>query len=140
MAASVTRAPFECRKQLVQMCNYDIDMRLMGKNTYLGLFPLMARDVLFRQIIFSIYYMSTHIEHRPTLKYSIPQITDFMRQRREQGYEEESLQDMQHIFYEYHNYQIKSSYTTRLTILLFSNLIATLITNPIDVCLTKILT
>jgi hypothetical protein len=47
---------------------------------------------------------------------------------------------MQHIFYEYHNYQIKSSYTTRLSILLFSNLIATLITNPIDVCLSKILT
>lgn len=72
MAASVTRVPFECRKQLVQMCNYDIDMKLMAKNTYLGLFPLMARDVLFRQIIFGTYYMSTHIEHRPTLKYSIP--------------------------------------------------------------------
>lgn len=138
--ASLMRVPFECRKQLVQMCNYDVDLKLLGRNTYLGAIPLVGRDVLFRQIIFSIYYGTTEIEHRPTLKYTIPQITDFMRQRREQGYEGETLQDLQHVFYEYHNYNIRSSYTMRLTVLIFANLVATLVTNPIDVCLSKILT
>ena len=63
-----------------------------------------------------------------------------MRQRREMGYPEESLQDMQHIFYEYHNYKIRTNYTDRLTILILANAFATIITNPIDVCLSKILT
>merc|ERR1712194_187081 len=58
---------------------------------------------------------------------------------REAGHSE-TMQDLQPYFYEYHNYQIKTPYTTRITILVLSNLLATLITNPIDVCVTKIMT
>ena len=42
--------------------------------------------------------------------------------------------------YEYHSYTIKTNYTTRLTVLIISNLMATLLTNPIDVCVSKIMT
>jgi len=45
-------------------------------------FPLALRDVSFRTIILGFYYATTNIEHKPELKYSIPQITDFMKQRR----------------------------------------------------------
>ena len=62
-----------------------------------------------------------------------------MRQRRTLGYSE-SVHDLSYIFYEFHNYDIKTKITSRLSVLLIANLIATLITNPIDVCLTKIMT
>ena len=70
--ASFTRLPFECRKQLLQMANYDIDLKLILRNSYYGLMPLMARDVCFRGIILGSYYATTDIEHRPVLRYSIP--------------------------------------------------------------------
>ena len=47
---------------------------------------------------------------------------------------------MQSTFYEYHNYKVKTNFTTRLTLMIIANAVACLITNPIDVCLTKILT
>ena len=62
-----------------------------------------------------------------------------MRQRREEGYED-SLKDLEGIFYEHHSYSIKTSYTTRITMLILANLVGTVLTNPIDVCLSKILT
>ena len=80
--ASVAKLPFETRKQLVQMCNYDISLKLIGRNAALGLIPLMARETSFRTIILGTYYLTTDIEHRPVLKYTIPQIIDFTRQRR----------------------------------------------------------
>ena len=40
--------------------------------TYLGWFPLMARDITFRTILLTSYYFSTEIEHKPELKYSVP--------------------------------------------------------------------
>ena len=123
----------------MQMCNYDIDLKLITRNAYLGLVPLLARDFIFRGIILSTYYLSTDIEHRPVLRYSVPQITDFMKQRREAGYND-SMSDMESIFYEHHNYVIKTSFTTRLTMLILANFVGTLITNPIDVVLSKILT
>ena len=61
------------------MSNYDIDLKLITRNAALGMIPLIARDFTFRSIILGTYYMTTNIEHRPTLKYSIPQITEFMR-------------------------------------------------------------
>ena len=121
------------------MANYDIDLKLIGRNAYLGLTPLIIRETTFRGIILSTYYLTTDIEHRPVLKYSIPQIVDFMKQRREQGYDD-SFKDLQPIFYEHHNYIIKTRFTTRLTMLIAANFIGTLITNPIDVCLSKIMT
>ena len=121
------------------MCNYDIDLKMITRNAYAGFMPLIARDFLFRSIILSTYYLSTDIEHRPVLRYSVPQITDFMRQRRDAGYND-SMSDMQSIFYEHHNYVIKTSFTTRLTMLIIANFVGTLVTNPIDVCLSKILT
>lgn len=47
---------------------------------------------------------------------------------------------MHSTFYEYHNYTVKTNFTTRLTLMIVANAIACLITNPFDVCLSKILT
>jgi len=55
------------------------------------------------------------------------------------GYED-TLPELQSVFYDHHNYSIKTNYTTRITMLILANFVGTLLTNPIDVCLTKILT
>ncbi len=107
-------------------------------------FPLAMRDVSFRAIILCFYYATTNIEHKPELKYTIPQITDFMKQRRAAseiyGERSETVHELSHLFYEFHNYEIKTKITTRLTFLILANVVSTLLTNPIDVCLTKIAT
>ena len=51
IVATFARLPFETRKQLVQMANYDIDMKVIGRNMRYGLAPLMMRDVTYRFII-----------------------------------------------------------------------------------------
>ena len=139
VAATITKLPFETRKQLVQMANYDIELKILTRNAYLGLVPLMVRDVTFRFLLLGSYYATTNIEHKPQLKYTVPQILDFLKQRREAGYTDDA-KELQPFFYEYHNYSIKTPFTTRITILIFSNLVATALTNPIDVCLSKIMT
>ena len=114
----------------------------MSYLTSISCLPLAMRDVIFRQVILATYYLTTNVEHTPLLKYTIPQITDFMKQRRAytamNGLPEESVHELSHLFYEFHNYSIHTKITTRLTFLILANLFGTLITNPLDVCLSKI--
>lgn len=106
--------------------------------------PMLLRDVMFRTIILSFYYLTTSIEHKPILKYSIPQLTDIMKQRRAvaemEGTIPETVHDLSHHFYEFHNHEIKTNHTTRLTFMILANFVGTLVTNPFDVCLSKMAT
>lgn len=79
IAASLTRFPFEARKQMVQMANYDIKLNILMRNAYLGMVPLMIRDVSFRFMILGSYYATTNIDHKPKLKYSVNQMLNFRR-------------------------------------------------------------
>jgi hypothetical protein len=67
-----------------------------------------------------------------------------MKQRRAyttmKGLPEEKVSDLSHLFYEFHNYQIHTKITTRLTFLILANLVGTIITNPLDVALSKMAT
>lgn len=139
VCAGVSRIFFEARKQLLQMCEKDIALRDIFKGCYLGLFPLLLRDTLFRTTILTFYYATTHIEHKPQLKYTVPQITYHLKALREKGYDV-TFTDMKYVFFEYQNYDVKTKVTTRFLLLIFASLLATIITNPIDVCLTKLIT
>ena len=44
------------------------------------------------------------------------------------------------MFYDFHNYEVKTKIHIRYLYLIFANLIGTVLTNPIDVCLAKIMT
>ena len=59
---------------------------------------------------------------------------------RSRGEPLETHQDLSYLFFDFHNYEVKNNMTTRLTLLLFGNFFATLLTNPFDVCLSKIAT
>jgi len=121
------------------MCIYDASIGSMMYASYLGWFPLMFRDVAFRAILLGAYYGTTEIQHRPVMKYTVPQIVDIMRQRRAQGHEE-SIEDISYLFYDFHNYDVKTRIHVRYALLVLANLVATVVTNPIDVCLSKLLT
>jgi hypothetical protein len=144
LTASFLKAPFEVRKQLIQMYTRELAPAELVKLTSITWLPLALRDVLFRTIILSSYYMTTNVEHRPILKYTIPQLTDIMRQRRAvcemEGRTPETVHDHAHLFYEFHNYEVKQNHTFRLTGMIIANLFATIVTNPIDVCLSKMAT
>ena len=58
----------------------------------------------------------------------------------QRGEAPESHRQLSYLFYDFHNYEISAKMTTRLNLLLFSNFIATLLTNPLDVVLTKLAT
>jgi len=77
--ASLAKAFFEARKQLIQMQCYEQPLSSITRAAYLGWFPLMFRDLSFRSIILAFYYGTTTIVHEPKLKYTIPQIADIMR-------------------------------------------------------------
>ena len=79
VVATFFKLPFEARKQLVQMANYNLDLKIIMRNSQYALMPLMFRDVFFRFTIQSTYYLTTHVEHKPILRYSVPQIMDFMK-------------------------------------------------------------
>ena len=104
----------------------------------------MARDCGFRALLLSFYYGTTAVRHKPIQKYSMPQIVDFMKERRAvnraKGEPLETHRQLSYLFYEFHNYEVKSHMTTRITLLLAGNLVATLLTNPFDVCLSKLAT
>ena len=141
MAATFTKILFETRKQLIQMCTKDSTMKAILYASAIGWMPLMCRDVGFRAIILGFYYGTCEIEHKPLLQYTVPQISEFMRERREvTGNNKETMADLGHIFYDFHNVEIKTKVTTRLSSLILANAVATLVTNPFDVCLSKILT
>lgn len=67
-----------------------------------------------------------------------------MKQRRAytsmNGLPEETVNDVSHLFYEFHNYEIKTGINTRLTAMIAVNALATLLTNPLDVVLSKMAT
>ena len=112
---------------------------MIAKAAAIGWFPLMTRDIIYRSILLSFYYGTTSISHEPKLKYTVPQIADIMRQRRMEGHEE-SFDDIKHMFYDFHNYEVKTKMHVRYVYMVLATLAATIITNPIDVCLTKLMT
>lgn len=142
--ASLTKVIFEVRKLQIQMYNHDQQLGPLASAAIKSWMPLMLRDVLFRFIHLSFFYLTTNVEHKPKLLYTVPQMADFMRQRRQyardNGLPVESSYELSHLFFEFHNYEIKQRMTTRITYLILANAIATILTNPFDVCLTKIAT
>lgn len=62
-----------------------------------------------------------------------------MKQRRAQGHTE-TIDEVSFLFYDFHNYDVKTKLHTRYALLVLANLVATVVTNPIDVCISKLMT
>jgi hypothetical protein len=70
--ASIVKAPFEVRKQLIQMYSRDISAGHLARLVQISWLPLAMRDVMFRTSCLSFYYLTTDVQHKPLLKFSIP--------------------------------------------------------------------
>lgn len=138
--ASFSRIFFETRKQLLQMCNQRILLSEIVTGCYLGITPLILRDFLFRTTLLSVFYSTTTIEHTPALKFALPEILAYIKHWKKNGDEHATIQNKYHLFIEHHNYKISTALHNRFLLMLLANLVGTLITNPIDVCLSKLLT
>ena len=65
---------------------------------------------------------------------------DYVKYCRQNGEENATLKSKAHLFMDYHSYKINTQMQTRFLLMLYANLVATILTNPIDVCMTKIMT
>jgi len=129
------------------MYTHDSSIQAITRASIMGWPALAMRDTVYRGILLGFYYGTTNIEHKPMLKYSIPQISDFMKQRRvmaqmnsENETDKETMHDHAYLFYDFHNCAVHTKMTTRITSLIAASMLATAITNPLDVCLSKLLT
>ena len=52
----------------------------------------------------------------------------------------ESSHDLSHLFFDFHNYEVKTKMTSRITVFIVANALATFLTNPFDVVLSKLAT
>lgn len=68
------------------------------------------------------------------------EMIDYVKYCRSNGEKDATMKSKSHLFMEYHNYEIKTPMQTRFLLMVYANLVATVVTNPIDVCLTKLLT
>lgn len=50
------------------------------------------------------------------------------------------MDEISYLFYDFHSYDVKTKVHVRFALLVLANFVATIVTNPIDVCLSKILT
>jgi len=69
--AGFAKIGFETRKQLIMMYNHDATIEQIAHNCRVGTAPLILRDIYFRSILLGFYYATTHVEHKPQLKYSV---------------------------------------------------------------------
>ena len=122
------------------MWNKNIQLNQLFHAWYLGITPLILRDFLFRSTLLGFYYGTTHIEHSPNLKFSMSEMLGYLKYCREVKGENATFENKKHLFIDYHNYQVKTKMNFRFLLMLLGNLFATVITNPIDVWLTKLLT
>ena len=136
-----TRIFFETRKQIIQMWNKDVLMSHIARGWYLGLVPMIVRDFLFRSTLLSVFYTTQRLEQKTKLKFTVSEIIDYLKYCREdKGEVNATYQSKLHLFIEFHNYENKTAMNIRFLIMIFANLIGTLVTNPIDVWMTKLIT
>jgi hypothetical protein len=137
IAKAIVFLPFEARKQRIQMYHNfaDLKLSLMSKFMLRGFIPMMIRDVLFRIISFGSFVQFLNVEHKPALKYKLQDINIYIRQKQKRG---EPVDNS--VFLDHSKFQIKSSFNSIFTNLVFCTILATFVTHPLDVITTKILT
>lgn len=129
--------PFEARKQRIQLYHSLSEIKLSTVANFMvrAYFPMILRDSIFRVITLGTFLNSLNVEHKPTLKYNLGEIRDFIKLKSEQG-EKISF----HYFIDYSKFNIRNPPNIILIKMLFCTLIATVITHPLDVITTKMLT
>ena len=129
--------PFEARKQRIQLCQ---DINAIGMQNFTrfmarAYIPMLVRDIIFRVITLGSFLNQLEVKHKPGLKYSLDEIKEYIRAK-EKNKEKVNVS----YFMDYSRFQIESKFQMILLNLITCSVVATCITHPIDVIITKILT
>jgi len=127
--------PFESRKQRLQMHQTDLGIFTISKNAFRAFIPMIARDIIFRIITLGSFLNSLNIEHKPTLKYKLSEIRELIKESEKKG---EKLNVS--FFMDYSKFNIYSTFPLIFFNLVICTIVATIVTHPTDVVITKILT
>jgi hypothetical protein len=129
--------PFEARKQRIQLCQdfNQIGIGNLMKYASRAFIPMVIRDIIFRVVTLGSFLNQLQITHKPVLKYDLEEIKDFIK-RKEKNREKYSVS----YFMDYSTFQIHSKLQLILLNLITCSIVATILTQPIDVIITKILT
>ena len=126
--------PFEARKQRLQLCQDSYDNRLFLKNLIRASPIYLTKELLFRFLTIGSYLAFCHISFEIKLKYSYEEIRNFIKDAEKRGKRFDRAS-----FYEIEYFPI-TSFGAVFPILLTSNILATILTQPLDVVNTKLLT
>ncbi len=129
--------PFEARKQRIQLYHLINEIGVKNYSNYMmrAFFPMILRDAIFRIITLGAFLKKLNVHHQPTLKYKLNDIKEYIRTKEKSGQKVNVS-----YFMDYSRFHIYSPFPTILLNLVFCSVFATIITQPIDVIITKILT
>lgn len=127
--------PFEARKQRIQMCQSYVPVQFVVQNMTRAFLPFVLKDVLFRIVTLGSFLNFLQVKHQPHLKYDINDIRDYIKSK-ESNRERILVSD----FVDYSKIEIYSPFSMIFFNLIMCNIVATLVTQPLDVIATKILT
>lgn len=129
--------PFEARKQRLQLYHKTNDITISNVSRYMlrAYFPMILRDIIFRTITLGTFLNSLNVEHQPKLKYNLNEIRDFIKIKENEG---ERIQPSS--FMDFSKFYVISPFPVVMANLVSCTIAATLITHPLDVIVTKIMT
>ncbi len=129
--------PFETRKQRFQLLHSKSEMKFQDLSAYmLRAYPvILAREFIFRLITLSFFFKFSLPEHKPKLKFEIEEVRDLIKIAEKEGQKLDF-----HYFLDYSNMSLRSKDSFYAFNVILSTFFATLITHPLDVVNTKILT
>lgn len=137
IAKATVFLPFEARKQRIQLGQKVADLGVGDISKYMlrAYFPMVIKDVIFRIVILSSFLFTLNVEHKPVLKYNLSEIKELIHHH-EQKKERVNVS----YFMDYSKFNIYSPFHYILINLVLCTVAATVITHPLDVIATKILT
>jgi hypothetical protein len=137
--------PFEGRKMRIQLGQLDksgIQSNLTDKiffsNLIRSCFPYIIRDLLTRCITLGTYFSLLNAIHSPRLKYSLDEVQYIIKQNQSLSNNMAPIDSS--LFYDYSSFHVISNLHEKLMVLLVSVMLSTIVTQPLDVLITKYLT
>lgn len=129
--------PFEARKQRLQMSQNFNDVEPVSTMKWAArAYPgVVLRDIIFRVITLGTFLNGLQTEHKPQLKYKLDDIKAYIKEMEKQG-----KRINYSYFMDYSKFLIKSNFNSIFFNLISCTVIATVITQPLDIAITKLLT
>ena len=117
------------------MLQTEMGINDISKYMLRALCPLLLRDIIFRIVTLGFFLNNLNVEHKPKLKYNLSEIRDYIKLK-ENNKEKFNVS----YFMDYSTFHIYSPFLQIISNLILCTVVGTVITHPLDVIATRILT